>query len=119
MVLFSSFEYYEKRYHLAKVEPTLCVCMVHNTVLPIDCLSLRLSNYAQAYELPANIKNIEKQRHSKTGSQVLLGMYILGVHKAVDLIESLPATTRKRYLSRAKSLQKRTRGKPVGNKFVP
>jgi hypothetical protein len=120
VVLFYSFEYYEKRYHLAEIQPDLCVCMVHNTVLPCDCLNLQASNYANAYELPEYIQDLEAQRKGKTGSRVLLGMYLLGVHSAVDLVENLKPTTRKRYQAKAKMLRKREKGKPVGKrpKFV-
>src|SRR5262249_31768955 len=84
VVLFSSFEFYTRRYHLADIQPNLCICMVHDTVLPIPALALRRSNCAEAYDLPEVIKNISQQRQGKVGSQVLLGQYILGVHQAVD-----------------------------------
>lgn len=121
VVLVSSFEFYSKRYHLADILPTLCICMVHDTVLPIDCLSLRQSNHAKPYELPKTVTDVRKQRHGKTGSQVLLGMYILGMRSAQDIIfdKSFPATSRKRYLRKAKVLQRRPRGKPVGHKKKP
>jgi hypothetical protein len=117
VVLVSSFDFYEKRYHIAENVPTLVICYEHNTVLPVPVLSLRAGNFAKSYELPDEIKigEIETQRYSKTGSKVLLGMYISGMRWAQTYInEDLPATTRKRYLARAKALAKRPRGKPVG-----
>lgn len=114
VVLFSSFEFYTRRYHLADIQPNLCVCMVHDSVLPIDVLNMRRSNYAQAYELPEVIENIDQQRKGKVGSQVLLSQYVLGVHTSVDFVEDLPATTRKRYQNKARALDKREKGKPVG-----
>lgn len=114
VVLFSSFEYYERRYHLAEIQPTLCICMIHNTVLPVACLALRMSNFAEPYEIPEIIKDIASQRHGKTGCRVLLGQYILGVHNAIDFVEDLPDTTRKRYQRKAKALAQRDRGRPVG-----
>lgn len=115
VVLLSSFQFYEKRYHIANSMPSLVICYEHNTVLPVAVLSLRAGNFAKPYELPAEISDVELQRFSKTGSQVLLGMYICGVKSAQTLInQRLPQTTRKRYLSRAKALAKRKRGKPVG-----
>lgn len=113
VVVVSSFEYYQRRYHLAKELPTLCLCFVHDTVIPLPCLSLVKGNLALAYELPEKITNVETQRTSRTGSQVLLGMYLSGVRVAQDLIDDLPATTRKRYLKRVESLGKRARGRPV------
>src|SRR5579859_2905364 len=62
VVLFSSFEFYTRRYHLADIQPNLCICMVHDTVLPIPSLGLRKSNRADAYELPEAIVDIDKQR---------------------------------------------------------
>jgi hypothetical protein len=116
VVLFSSFEFYVKRYHLADIQPTLCICKVHDTVLPIACLHLQASNFAAPYELPEQIAHVGDKRKGKIGSRVLLGQYLLGVHSAVDLVEDLPDSTRKRYAARARTLQKRVVGKPVGNK---
>ncbi|GER87592.1 hypothetical protein KDW_17540 [Dictyobacter vulcani] len=115
-VLLNSFQFYEKRYHVAKDVPSLVICYEHNTVLPVAVLSLRAGNFAKPYELPAEISDVEVQRFTKTGSQVLLGMYICGVKSAQTLINThLPYTTRQRYLARAKALGKRKRGKPVSN----
>jgi hypothetical protein len=87
----------------------------HTTVLPVAVLSLRAGNFARPYELPESIVDVEAQRKSKTGSQVLLGMYLCGMKSAQTLVNtSLPPTTRRRYLARAQALGKRTRGKPVG-----
>lgn len=113
VVIVSSFEYYQRRYHLAKEVPTLCICFTHDTVLPLPCLSLVKGNFALAYELPEKITDVEQQRTSRTGSQVLLGMYLSGVRLAQDLIDSFPATTRKRYLKRVEALSRRARGRPV------
>jgi hypothetical protein len=115
VVLVSSFQFYELRYHIALTVPTLVICYEHTTVLPIPVLSLRAGNFAQPYELPETITDVEAQRFSKTGSQVLLGQYICGVKAAQSLINNyLPPTTRKRYQARAKALARRKRGKPVG-----
>jgi hypothetical protein len=117
VVLFHSFEFYLKRYHLADIQPTFCVCMVHNTVLPVGCLSLQSSNLAEPYDLPEGYKDLREQRKGKHGSQVLLGMYLLGMRNAQDIIfaKDFPETTRKRYLRKAKALQRRLTGMPVGH----
>jgi hypothetical protein len=116
VILVSSFQFYEKRYHIAKNIPSLVICYEHNTVLPIATLSMRAGNFAKPYELPETIYDIEEQRSTKTGSRVLLGQYICGMKSAHTLINNhLPATTRKRYLARAKELARRKRGKPVGH----
>lgn len=113
VVLFSSFQYYELRYHLAKVKPSLIVCYQHNTVVPIPVLSLKAGRHAEPYELPEDIKDVDAQRHSKTGCRVLLGMYLSGVRYAQDLVKSLAPTTKARYLQKAKDLSRRGRGRPV------
>ena len=119
VVLTSSFEFYEKRYHIAMEVPTLVICYEHTTVLPVAVLSLRAGNFAQPYDLPETITDVREQRFTKIGSQVLLGQYICGVKAAQTLINMyLPATTRKRYQERAKSLAKRRRGKPVGRSSI-
>lgn len=121
VVLVTSFDFYLKRYHLADILPTLCICMEHDTVLPIQCLSLKSSNDAKPFDLPISVMDVQKQRHGKTGSQVLLGMYILGMRRAQDILfhKDFPPRTRRRYLHKAKALQKRPRGKPVGHKKKP
>lgn len=109
----SSFEFYTHRYHVAKHVPTLCICFVHDTVLAVPCLSLAKGNLAQAYDLPEKITDIESQRLTKMGSQVLLGMYIAGMRAAQELIDSLPKSSKIRYLNRAKALAEKPRGRPV------
>ena len=114
VVLTDSFEWYQKRYHLIDCPPTLVICYEHNTVLPVCVLSMRTGRFAQPYDLPEQITNIEKQRATKIGARVLLGMYISGMRLAQTLVADLPPTSRKRYLAKAKALSKRERGRPVG-----
>lgn len=120
VVLLSSFEYYERQYHIARKKPDLVICYRHDSVLPIPVLSIRAGNYAKAYELPEDIKDIEEQRFSRTGCRCLLGMYISGLRRAQDIIHAkdFPATTRKRYLQRARELGKRKPGRPVDTQKV-
>lgn len=116
VVLLSSFEYYERQYHIAKVKPDLIICYRHDTVLPVKVLSMRASRIAKAYELPEEIEDLEAQRHSKIGSRVLLGMYISGLRRAQDIIhdkDNFPKSTRNRYLQKARELGKRRPGRPV------
>lgn len=114
VVLSRSFEYYERRYHLAEQPPTLIVCFAHDTVVPVTVLSLRAGHLANPYELPAAIRDVASQRFGKVGSQVLIGQYISGVRTAQEYVGQLPDTTRKRYLLRVRELGRRKRGKPVG-----
>jgi hypothetical protein len=115
VVLSHSFAYYELRYHLAQEErPTLVICFVHNSVLPIAVLSLRAGNFAQPYEVPFEIEDIELQRHSPLGTRVLLGMYLSGMKAAQTIVSELPTSTRNRYLRTVKRLGRRKRGRPVG-----
>jgi len=113
VVLSHSFDYYSLKYHIARQRPDMVICYVHDSVLPIKVLSMRVGNLAEAYELPEDIEDVEAQRCSRTGSRVLLGMYISGLRKAQDIIKKLKPTTRKRYLQKAKDLGKRRRGRPV------
>lgn len=116
VILLSSFDYYEKRYHLASVNPSLIICFEHNTVLPIPVLSLRSGNLAKAYELPESIElsDLAATRRSKLAHKVLLGMYMSGVKAAQAIVKDLPETTKRRYMSEARALAKRGRGRPVG-----
>lgn len=118
VILSRSFDFYEMRYHLGKRVPDLVICFTHDTVIPVTCLSLKASRIAMPLDLPAHITNVEAQRHrSKTGSQVLLGMYLCGMQDAQRIIhhKDFPKTTRKRYLQRAKELSNRRPGRPVNS----
>lgn len=114
VVVLHSFAYYELRYHIAQVPPTLVICYRHDTVVPVPVLSLKVGNFAHAYELPEEIQDVEKQRSSHVGSQVLLGMYISGMKVAQTIVNGLPPSTKNRYLHKAKLLGRRKRGRPVG-----
>ena len=114
VVLSHSFAYYELRYHLARVKPTLVICFVHDSVLPIAVLSLRAGNFAKPYELPFEIEDIELQRASKRGARVLLGMYLSGMKAAQIIVNELPQSTKNRYLRKVQQLGRRKRGRPVG-----
>lgn len=120
VVLPNSFDFYEKRYHLAKQIPDLVVCFQHDTVVAVKCLSLKSGRIADPFALPSYITDVEKQRHrSKVGSQALLGMYLCGMRTAQILVNGFKATTRKRYIERAQELSKRKRGRPVRSGSVP
>lgn len=118
VVLFSSFQYYKLRYHVLKDAPDLVICYSHDTALSVPCLSFERGNLAEPYDLPSGFVILNKDRKSKTGSQILTGMLICGMRNALDLIhnDDFPHTTRKRYLDKVKMLNKRTRGRPVGEK---
>lgn len=115
VILPTSFDFYEKRYHIAKHVPNLVICFTNNTVLPVPVLSVKDGNYTESCKMPEEIENLEEQRHSKTGSQVLLGMYLCGIQEAQDIIhdKDFPKSTRNRYLQKARELGKRKRGRPV------
>jgi hypothetical protein len=118
VVLPSSFDFYEMRYHLVKRVPNLVVCYQHDTVVPVTCVSLKASRIASPYELPAQITNVATQRRgSKICSQVLLGMYLCGMKQAMAIIhdKDFPPRTRRRYLERARELGKRKPGRPVNS----
>jgi hypothetical protein len=118
VILPSSFDFYQLRYHIAKRVPDLIICFVHDTVLPVTCLSLKAGRIALPHDLPAHITNVEAQRYrSKTGSQVLLGMYLCGMKQAMAIIhhKDFPPRTRRRYLEKARELGKRKPGRPVNS----
>lgn len=114
VILPTSFDFYQLRYHIAKRVPDLVICFVHDTVIPVMCLSLKSGRIAMPYDLPAQITDVEAQRHrSKTGSQVLLGMYLCGMREAQTIVNRLPPRSKRRYIERARQLGKRRPGRPV------
>lgn len=114
-----SFDHYRLRYHLADEQPELIICFDHDTVVPVPVLSLRAGNFARAYELPETITDIDRQRRTKTGAQVLLGMYLSGMRAAQSILSELPASTRRRYLHKAKQFGRRKRSRPVNHRRPP
>lgn len=116
VILLRSFDYYDKRYHLAKLPPSLVVCFEHNTVLPIPALSLRAGNLAKPYDLPLPLEldDLTVRRRSKLAHTVLLGMSLSGMKVAQAIMKDLPETTRRRYTKELKDYGKRKRGKPAG-----
>jgi hypothetical protein len=111
----NAFDFYAMRYHLCEQMPTLVVCFTHDAVVPVACLTLNTGHIGRPHDLPAQIKNVEAQRHrSKAGSQVLLTMYLCGMREAMKIVDSLKPRSRCRYLARARELGKRKRGRPVG-----
>jgi hypothetical protein len=95
VVLLSSFGFYELRYHLAKRVPSLIVCFQHDTVVPVTCLSLKSGRIALPHDLPKGYSDVEGQRfRSKTGSQVLLGMYLCGMRDAMKIVDKLKPRSR-------------------------
>src|SRR5436853_4655553 len=74
VVLPTSFDFYQMRYHLARHVPDLVICFTHNTVIDVKCLSLKDGGIAEPCDLPMGITDVMRQRHrSKIGSQCLLG----------------------------------------------
>lgn len=69
VVLVSSFQFYELRYHIAEDVPSLVICDEQNTVLPVAVVSLRAGNFAEPYELPEQITDSASQRATRTGSR--------------------------------------------------
>lgn len=85
----SSFAFYEKCYYLIKVVPDLVIYFVHDSVLAVECLSLMSGRIAMPYDLAGGITDVEMQRHrSKTGSQMLLGIYLCGMKDAQAIIRT-------------------------------
>lgn len=116
VVLLSSFDFYELRYHLSKRVPSLIVCFQHDTVVPVTCLSLKSGRIALSHDLPKGYSNVEEQRfRSRTGSQILLGMYLCGMRDAMRIVNNLKPRSRRRYLERARALGRRGRGRPVNS----
>jgi len=75
VVLLKSFDYYEKRYHLAKEAPTLVLCFQHNTALPIYALALREGEFTNPFELVV-LQEI-RRKHDEHEVSVLVQFILL------------------------------------------
>src|SRR5882762_5663075 len=61
VVVPDSFDFYERRYHIARRVPDLVICFQHDTVLAVPVLSMKAGKMADPYDLPSGFKDVEKQ----------------------------------------------------------
>lgn len=89
----------------------LVVCETHDSVLPIRVLSLDSGTLYGALKPPAWYA--PEKRGTRSGSTVFLGQLLSGVAEAYTTLDTLPESTRYRYLARVKAILRGKRGRPV------
>lgn len=108
-----SSDYWTERVHLLDIDGhiNLVVCLKHDSCLPLRVLALDTGTLYGARNTPAWYT--PEKRTTWTGSAVFLGQLLSGVAEAYQALDTLPRSTRYRYLARVKSTLKGKRGRPV------
>jgi len=117
IILPSSFEYWRRRYHLAKHPPELVICYEHDTCLNVPVLSLHDGTLYAPCHFPPWFSEYSARR-TRRGKQVFLGALLSGVGSAFAALDSLPRSTQYRYHHELKLLRRKRRGRPVEGKKI-
>ncbi len=115
VILPSSFDYWRRRYHLAKHPPTLVICYEHDSCLNLPVLSLHDGYLYAPCHFPHWFGDYEA-RATRRGKQIFLGALLSGVGSAFAALDRLPRSTRYRYHNDLKLLRRKKRGRPVEGK---
>jgi len=111
LVLARSRDFWLQRIHLHRTRPTLVICYQHDTCLPCAALALDEGYLYEGGELPHWYA--PPKRFTARGHMVLLGQLLSGVDAGFLQLETLPRSTRYRYLSRMKQLMHNRAGRPL------
>lgn len=111
LVLARSSDYWQQRIHLQRKRPELVICSEHDTCLPCAVLALDEGYQYQPYDLPHWYS--PEKRGSARGSTVLLGQLLSGSEAGFQHLETLPRSTRYRYLARMSHLIQNRVGRPL------
>lgn len=112
VILATSFEYWRKRYHLARNPPGLVICYQHDTCVNVPVLSLHDGTLYAPCHFPAWFGSYDG-RFTRRGKQVFLGALLSGVASAYDELDRLPRSTQYRYHHDLKMFRRHKRGRPV------
>jgi len=117
VILPTSFDWWRKRYHLAKHKPTLIICYEHTTCINVPVLALHDGYLYAPCHFPPWFHDYA-DRTTQKGKQVFIGALLSGVASAFDALDKLPRSTQYRYRNDLKSLRRKKRGRPVDGKNV-
>jgi hypothetical protein len=115
VILSTSFEYWQHRYHLAKHPPELVICYTHDTCCNVPVLSLHDGYLYAPCQFPSWFSTYA-DRVTRRGKQVFLGALLSGMSSAFAELDRLPRATQYRYHNDLKLLRRKKRGRPVEGK---
>ena len=115
VVLVQSSDYWQYRLHLARTPIGLVVCHRHDSLLPVNVLSLEDGREYAPEDLPKKYETLDavKTEHSRHAAKVLIGALLCGVAAAHDMLLAMPESTRRKYEAKMHRYQRRMRGRPV------
>ena len=111
LILSHSSEYWKQRLHLHRRRPELVICYQHDTCLPCAALALDEGFLYAPGELPHWFR--PEKRFTTRGHMVLLGQLLAGNEAGFQQIETLPRSTRYRYLAEMKRFMQNRTGRPL------
>lgn len=117
VVLVQSSDYWHYRLHLACNPIGLIVVHRHDSLVPIDVLSLEDGREYAPEDLPQKYTSLSDVRneHSRHAAKVLTGALLCGVKEAHDILASMPESTRRKYEMKMSHYQRRQRGRPLAS----
>ncbi len=117
VVLVKSSDYWEYRLHLAHNAIGLIVVHRHDSLVPVDVLSLEDGREYAPEDLPQKYTSLSDVRneHSRHAAKVLTGALLCGVKEAHDILASMPESTRRKYELKMSYYQRRQRGRPLAS----
>jgi hypothetical protein len=110
-ILSASSEYWKQRLHLHRTKPALLICYRHETCVPCRVLDLSEGYLYAPCELPRWYE--PSKRFTTRGHMVLLGQLLSGVESGFVQLETLPRSTRYRYLADMKRFMHNRTGRPL------
>lgn len=115
VVLVQSSDYWQQRLHMSRSPVSLVVCHRHDTIVPVDVLSLEEGREYPPESLPKKYESLEAVRKEGTrySAKVLLGALLCGVKGAHDMLQAMPESTRRKYEAQMHKLQRREKGRPL------
>ena len=111
LVLARSSDFWIQRIHLQRMRPSLVICYQHDTCNPCAALALDEGYLYADCELPHWYT--PEKRFTKRGHMVLLGQLLSGVEAGFQQLETLPRSTRYRYLAQIKHFMQNRAGRPL------
>lgn len=111
VILVRSSDYWQQRLHLNRARVGLVIAYQHDTCLPCAALALDEGFLYAPGELPHWYT--PDKRFTTRGHMVLLGQLLAGNDAGYQQVESLPRSTRYRYLAEVKRFMQNRQGRPL------
>jgi hypothetical protein len=112
MVLACTFDFYEYRLNRGKQRVDILIVQSHDAVAPIPVVSMSESREYQPGKAPDTEPRATRQRRNQEEMRLFISMLLVGSKDAQAELDTLPARTKQRYLSKRDSYLKPRVGRP-------